>query len=35
MREAALATAAGWQWSDYRRTLSEVLRQAGLYGSVP
>jgi hypothetical protein len=35
MREAALATAAGWQWSDYRRTLSAVLRQAGLYGPAP
>jgi glycosyltransferase involved in cell wall biosynthesis len=26
MRDAARATAAGWQWSDYRRALSEGLR---------
>lgn len=29
MREAALATAAAWQWSDYRQTLARVLRDAG------
>lgn len=32
MREASLATAQGWQWSDYRRRLAEVLREAGLFG---
>jgi len=32
MREAALATAAGWQWSDYRRSLAVTLRQAGMFG---
>lgn len=32
MREAAAATASGWQWSDYRRTLAEVLRAGGLFG---
>lgn len=26
MREPALATAAGWQWADYRRKLTDVLR---------
>jgi hypothetical protein len=26
MREAALETAAGWQWSDYRQRLAEVLK---------
>jgi glycosyltransferase involved in cell wall biosynthesis len=31
MREAALATAAGWQWSDYRARLAAVLRAAGLF----
>lgn len=31
MRENALATAAGWQWSDYRRSLAEVLRSAGRF----
>lgn len=34
MREAALATAARWQWSDYRRTLAAALRDAGLFGTV-
>lgn len=32
MREAALATAAGWQWADYRRELTAHLRAAGLFG---
>jgi len=32
MRESALATAAGWQWSDYRRTLAGALRIARLFG---
>lgn len=31
MRESAHATAAGWQWSDYRRRLADVLRDAGLF----
>ncbi len=31
MREAALATAANWQWSDYRARLAAVLREAGLF----
>ena len=30
MREAALATAAGWQWSDYRRMHTATLRAAGM-----
>jgi glycosyltransferase involved in cell wall biosynthesis len=30
MREAALATAANWQWSDYRRLHGSILRDAGL-----
>lgn len=29
MRETAHATAAGWQWSDYRQTLARVLSDAG------
>lgn len=32
MRETALATAARWQWSDYRARLADVLRAAGLFG---
>lgn len=32
MREPALATAAAWQWSDYRRQLAATLRTAGLFG---
>ncbi len=28
MRPAALSTAAGWQWQDYRRYIREVLEQA-------
>lgn len=32
MREAALATAEGWQWSDYRAKLAGTLREAGLFG---
>jgi glycosyltransferase involved in cell wall biosynthesis len=35
MREAGLETAAKWQWSDYRRMLSDVLRREGLFGPVP
>lgn len=31
MREAALATAARWQWSDYRRELAAILERAGLF----
>lgn len=31
MREAALATAASWQWPDYRRRHAAVLREAGLF----
>ena len=31
MREESLATAAGWQWSDYRRTLVSALRDAGIF----
>ena len=30
MRGAALATAQNWQWSDYRRRLTDVLRRSGL-----
>jgi glycosyltransferase involved in cell wall biosynthesis len=30
MREAALDTAARWQWSDYRRHHSALLREAGM-----
>lgn len=33
MREAAVATAAAWQWSDYRRRLTDVLRGAGLFAA--
>jgi glycosyltransferase involved in cell wall biosynthesis len=32
MREAALSTAESWQWADYRRMLSDVLRRANLFG---
>ena len=32
MREMALASAAGWQWSDYRRMLAGVLREEGMFG---
>jgi glycosyltransferase involved in cell wall biosynthesis len=35
MRESALATAAGWRWSDYRRALAAVLRDARLFGPAP
>ncbi len=31
MREGALATASGWQWSDYRRSLATTLRQDGMF----
>jgi glycosyltransferase involved in cell wall biosynthesis len=31
MRESALATAARWQWSDYRRALAAALLGAGLF----
>jgi glycosyltransferase involved in cell wall biosynthesis len=31
MREAALATAAAWQWSDYRRALADTLRAGGFF----
>ncbi len=33
MREASLATAAGWQWSDYRQRLAAVLAEAGFFRS--
>lgn len=33
MREAAYATAANWQWSDYRRTLVETLVELGATSS--
>ena len=32
MREAALATAAAWQWSDYRALHARLLRDAGVFG---
>jgi glycosyltransferase involved in cell wall biosynthesis len=35
MREPALATAANWQWSNYRRTLAGALRSAHLFGPAP
>jgi glycosyltransferase involved in cell wall biosynthesis len=35
MREGARATAAGWQWQDYRRMLADTLRQAGLFQRDP
>ena len=28
LRSAALRTAAGWQWHDYRRRIREVLEEA-------
>jgi len=31
MRESALATAAGWQWGDYRKMLASVLREEGMF----
>ncbi len=31
MREASLATAARWQWSDYRRALADALRAGGFF----
>jgi len=33
MREASRATAARWQWSDYRRALASALSKAGLFGA--
>jgi glycosyltransferase involved in cell wall biosynthesis len=33
MRESAQATAASWQWADYRRTHAGFLREAGLFAS--
>lgn len=33
MREAAAATAARWQWSDYRRELALTLSNAGFFGT--
>jgi len=35
MRESALATAANWQWADYRVMLAGVLRRAHLFGPAP
>jgi glycosyltransferase involved in cell wall biosynthesis len=32
MRKGALATAAAWQWSDYRRTLAGVLGERSVFG---
>jgi glycosyltransferase involved in cell wall biosynthesis len=32
MREPSAATAAGWQWSDYRRSLAAALGKAGAFG---
>jgi glycosyltransferase involved in cell wall biosynthesis len=32
MRKGALATAAAWQWSDYRSRLVGVLREQGVFG---
>jgi glycosyltransferase involved in cell wall biosynthesis len=34
MREASLATAAAWQWSDYRSKLAATLREERLFGTV-
>jgi hypothetical protein len=31
MREGALATAAKWQWSDYRKLHRSILQDAGLF----
>ncbi len=31
MRASSLATAANWQWSDYRAALARALRQAGFF----
>jgi glycosyltransferase involved in cell wall biosynthesis len=31
MREGALASAAAWQWSDYRKLHGKLLRDAGLF----
>ena len=33
MRKSASETAAGWQWSDYRRLLAGVLGEAGMFGT--
>jgi glycosyltransferase involved in cell wall biosynthesis len=33
MRRPSAATAAGWQWADYRRALASALRDAGLFSS--
>lgn len=33
MRESSLATAAGWQWADYRRKLTAVLRAGDFFPS--
>lgn len=33
MRTGAVATAARWQWSDYRRAHADALREAGLFSS--
>jgi glycosyltransferase involved in cell wall biosynthesis len=35
MRAPSLATAAAWQWSDYRRTLAATLREAGIIPARP
>jgi glycosyltransferase involved in cell wall biosynthesis len=35
MREAALATATTWQWSDYRRFHASLLESAGFWGTRP
>ncbi len=31
MREGARATAAGWQWADYRRALARTLQDEGMF----
>lgn len=35
MRSGALSTAAGWQWSDYRRALAAALANAGFFAGRP
>jgi glycosyltransferase involved in cell wall biosynthesis len=35
MRNGALATAAGWQWHDYRRVLAGALGEAGFFARRP
>jgi glycosyltransferase involved in cell wall biosynthesis len=35
MREGSLATAAGWQWADYRLRLAEVISESGHFNTKP